>query len=187
MQTLFWSTTASGLRLGRLWLVREASRLNLRLGWGIVLTVWAYGVLTGSLAMIISIVRGTTSATPVFLSGSIGMTAGTLFLTAILTAGRTIEERFRDERHVFESRSSEYRAARAKRAERRRDAKKQAALAATARVVWEEPEIEEEDSVALEVPRRRLVDQTRGTCWYCGQAHRQATQCPYCRMVMVRA
>ncbi len=173
------------LRLGGLWLAREANRLTSAMGFGTILTVWGFAIVTGSLALIIALAKGSTTALPVFLSGGIGMAGGAFFLAVLLISGDSIEARFAAQKRVFAATVSKNRAARAQRIQKRREARAQAALEAAARSAVEVLEADEEESVFVEVARSSAATRATGKCWYCKRPHGKHMQCPYCRMLIV--
>jgi hypothetical protein len=172
---------ASGFRMCHLWLTREANRLNVALGLGTVFTAWIYGALTGSLALGISLSRGTASAARVFLGGGIGMGLGFVLLFLLLMDGHSIDERFEAEQRSFVERSRKRRIARIERRERRLEASRRA----QAEIANAENHMAQPVEQAVMSPRvRRIAAKAPvATCWYCKQSHFRLTQCPYCRML----
>jgi hypothetical protein len=184
---MFWLELLVVVRLGRLWLMREASRLTSAMGVGTSFTAWGYGIVTGSFALAIALARGSTNALPVFLAGGIGMAAGAFFLVMLVTSGESVENRYAVEKQALSAFVLKSRAIRAQRMQRRREARAQAAIEAATRnaieVLEEDEEEEEPDFVEVIGPINATA--ALGTCWYCKTPHRKRTQCPYCRMLVL--
>ena len=149
---------------------------------GALFTIWSYGILTGVLALTISIANGGSSALRLFLAGGIGMTTGALFLFSFLFTASSIEQSIDSQRKALDNLLAEGRIARAN----RRRGKEEIARQARAKpIAFDKSTRPEENAVSRLINARApiVAPRTVGTCWYCEQRHDRSIQCPYCRML----